>query len=332
MARLISAITAPLRRLARLFGRTAPPGDPAPPDEPATRDGSFVDTGRGRSVPYRIWTPQGADGPAPAVIFSHGLGGSRAAAPYLGRALAEAGYWGVFIQHQGSDARLIEGLAGQGEIRQALQGSLANPGNMVNRFLDLPFVIDELERLNAEAGPFQGRIDTGRIGAAGHSYGARTVLAAAGQWIGLAGAEFKEPRLRAGVALSPSGGRGPGENDPLPAEHFAAIDIPLLHVTGTEDRTDLVDSDFDPYVRTLPFQHIPCDDQFLLVLHGARHNDFSGTLQGGDPAPDNRYTIITSEVAVLFFDAYLKGEETAWYNLRNLLAEHLDPEDYYEFR
>jgi len=330
-------ITAPFRALARLFGRhPATPSGPLP--EAAAQatgqpeEGLFLDRARGRSVPYRLWHPLEAADPAPVVIFSHGLGGSRAAAPYLGRALAEAGYWGVFIQHLGSDARLIEGLSGAEDVRQALQQSLIDPNNMVNRFRDLSFVIDALEELNAAPGPLRGRIDCSRIGAAGHSYGARTVMASAGQAIGRMGPQFKDPRVRAGVLLSPSGGRGPGVDEVIPAEHYAAIDIPLLHITGTEDRSDLVgDSDFDPFIRTLPFQEIPAGDQFLLVLHEARHEDFSGMRQG-EPAPDTRYTVIVAEVAVLFFDAYLKGSETAWYNLRNKLGEHLDAEDYYEFR
>jgi len=160
------------------------------------------------------------------------------------------------------------------------------------------------------------------------------VLAVAGQAVGPAGPAFKDPRVRAGLALSPSGARGHGGDDLIPPEHYAAVDIPLLHVTGTEDRLGegQEDADFDPYLRTLPFQRIPAADQFLLVLHGARHDDFSGTIRGGDPAPDSRVTIITAEAACLFFDAYLQGRETAWYNLRNKFAEFLDPDDYYEFR
>lgn len=343
MHRLLALIAAPFRALAGVIRRAAgageavtapsPAPDTAPHAAPAVpEEGVFLDMERGRSVPYRLYPPEGADGPAPVVIFSHGLGGSRDAAPYLGRALASAGYWGVFIQHQGSDARLLDEVTGREAIREALRASLADHSNMVNRFLDIPFVIAELERLNAGPGPFAGRIDTARIGAAGHSYGARTVMAAAGQAIGAMGPGFKAPQLSAGLVLSPSGGRGPGENEPIPAEHYAAIDIPLLHVTGTEDRPVLVDNpDYDPFIRTLPFQNIPAGDQFLLVLHGARHDDFSG-LDKGRPAPDSRVSIITAEVAVLFFDAYLKGGETAWYNLRNKLAEYLDAEDYYEFR
>lgn len=109
------------------------------------------------------------------------------------------------------------------------------------------------------------------------------------------------------------------------------IDIPILHVTGTRDAPFNRGPDFDPFIRTLPFQQIPAGDQYLLVFDGAEHEDFSGTARGRE-APETRYTIITAEVALLFFDAYLKDSETAWRNLRAKMPEFLDPVDYFEFR
>lgn len=301
--------------------------------EIAIEDGTFVDNSRGRSVPWRLYFPrQATTAPAPVVIFSHGLGGSREAAPYLGQALAEGGYWGLFIQHQGSDIRLVESASGPEEVRSLLLKSLHDPSNMVNRFLDVPFVMDELERLNWEQGSYQDRFDLKRIGIAGHSYGARTVLAVAGQAIGPMNASYKDTRIRAAVALSPSGGRGMNDSEVVPPEAYSAIDIPILHITGTEDRLPLGGGeDFDPYIRTLPFQYIPNDDQYLIVLHGAEHDDFSSTRQGRRVS-GNRYTMLTAEASLLFFDAYLRDSESAGINLRNHLAEHLDREDYYEFR
>lgn len=332
MLHLIAKFFGFLRRL--LTGRRAEEVVPAAPPEVALppNEGVFVDTTRGRSVPYRLYPPEKVTGPAPVVVFSHGLGGSRNGAPYLGKALAEAGYWGIFLQHHGSDEKVYAGLQGYSAISKALLDSLRDPANMVNRFRDIPFVLDELERLNTEEGPFQGRFElSAGVGLAGHSYGARTVLAAAGQTIGPVGAEFKDPRVAAVVALSPSGGRGIGGEELLPADHFAAIDIPVLHVTGTEDTPPLAETEFDPYIRTLPFQHIPVDEQYLLVFGGAKHDDFSGMARG-KPAPDNRYTVTLAETACLFFDAHLKGSEPAWYNLRNRISEFLEEGDYYEYR
>jgi pimeloyl-ACP methyl ester carboxylesterase len=47
------------------------------------------------------------------------------------------------------------------------------------RLDDLKFVVDELERLNAESGgPFAGKLDTARLAIAGHSLGGMTALPA----------------------------------------------------------------------------------------------------------------------------------------------------------
>ncbi len=311
--------------------------DEATPDAPLgdgrSDVGAFVDTERGRSVPWRLYAPKkkSAD-PIPLVIFSHGLGGSRDGAPYLGTALAEAGYFGLFIQHQGSDIRLLEDAEGPEAAKSALLESTLDPANFNDRLADVGFVLDEIERANEADGPYHGRIDVDRIGIAGHSYGARTVLALAGQSIGPFSASFKDPRIRAALALSPTGAIGMNEDEIVPADNYAEIDIPILHVTGTEDRLPLSTADFDPYIRTLPFQQIPAGDQYLIVLNGAEHEAFSGTVKGKEAAADTRYTVITAEAALLFFDAYLKDDDDAYFNLRNRLAEHLDREDYLEFR
>ncbi|MFP4069680.1 MAG: hypothetical protein ACLFVC_05810 [Opitutales bacterium] len=55
-----------------------------------------------RSIPVRIFLPAGTD-PAPVILFSHSLGGSRAGSNYLGEHWSSRGYVTVFLQHPGSD-------------------------------------------------------------------------------------------------------------------------------------------------------------------------------------------------------------------------------------
>jgi predicted dienelactone hydrolase len=94
-------------------------------------------------VIYQDWTLAGK-APYPTVIFSHGLGGSREAAGYLGEYLARQGYLCIFVQHPGSDASVWEPYKNQGmkAIREHLKTS-ANPENLINRAGDISFVIDE---------------------------------------------------------------------------------------------------------------------------------------------------------------------------------------------
>src|SRR6185369_12351749 len=63
----------------------------------------WSDAQRSRTVPVRIYMPTTGAAPFPVVIFSHGLGGSRDAAEYLGDEWSKHGYLCVFVQHEGSD-------------------------------------------------------------------------------------------------------------------------------------------------------------------------------------------------------------------------------------
>lgn len=290
--------------------------------------GTFRDRARGRLVPFRMYMPEPPAGPspepAPVVIFSHGLGGSRDAAPYLGHALARAGYFGVFIQHPGTDSSLLDGAETPQEIQQRLAMAVMVPGNMIDRFSDLPFVLDQLERMNASS-TLAGRLDLSRIGMIGHSYGARGTMAAAGQAFGFHGTRFKEPRIRAGVPLSPNVTVGPGQSL---AGIYDAIDIPLLHVTGSGDGM-MGDVDFDPLSRTIPYRTIGAPDQYLLVLDGASHSTFSGRVDDGDGGEVQE---VIALLVVLFLNAHLRGDAAAREELRRDFAYRLAPEDIFEFK
>ena len=73
-----------------------------------TTDLEPLDSDRNREVPVKIYlTP--SNEPQPVVLFSHGLGGSRNASPYLGNHWAENGYIAVFVQHKGSDSSIRNG-------------------------------------------------------------------------------------------------------------------------------------------------------------------------------------------------------------------------------
>jgi len=199
------------------------------------------------------------------------------------------------------------------------------------------FALDQIEHMNRQ-GRLAGRLDTGRIGMAGHSYGARGTMAAAGQRMGVHGTRFKEPRIRAGVVLSPAlpGGRG---TQAAASGVYDAIGIPLLHITGTEDGMPLAGTAFDPVTRTLPFRRIDRTDQYLLVLDGATHDTFGGGRPRGKSAPGlppgperQRHERAVADATVLFFDAYLKDAPAARRRLHNGFAASLAPGDRFEVK
>ena len=53
------------------------------PRKAETVDTAVADASRSREIPLRVYLPA-TMAPAPVVLFSHGLGGSRAGNPYLG--------------------------------------------------------------------------------------------------------------------------------------------------------------------------------------------------------------------------------------------------------
>ena len=301
-----------------------------------TEPDAFRDHTRRRSVPYKVYEPETQE-PAPVVLFSHGLGGTRDAAPYLGEALAAAGYWGIWLQHPGSDRSVMKGAGSRDEAFARLKQSMIDPSNMRDRFLDLPFVLDELERQNTQPGSrFAGRLDLSRgVGLAGHSYGARSVMAAAGQRLPRIGLGYREPRVRAGIALSPSATRMPGMVEQTnPAADYERIEIPLMHVTGTLDGAGPgmgATAEQDAPLRKLPFQLTRAPEQYLLVFEGATHGNFSGA-GPEESRPDTRYTRTTALAAVLFFNAYLKGDAAARDALRQEFPGQLEPGDEFEYK
>jgi predicted dienelactone hydrolase len=269
--------------------------------------GEWIDLNRdGREVPWKIYLPKEATTPAPVVIWSHGGGGSREGAEYLGRHLASHGYAAVHIQHHGSDIEVLRRAGGRQGLLDALQG---NQGATVQRFKDVPFAVDRIDAMNRE-GPLAGRLDTTSIGMSGHSFGAITTLAVAGQKARAFGRRFAVPAFKAAFAMSPS----PPRDGTPPEEAFSDLLMPVFHLTGTADASPL--ADFEPEQRQVPFRSNASVDQYLLVLENGVHATFSGrtSMPGGRdiayPGIERHHELIKI-AALAFWDAYLKGDATA---------------------
>lgn len=272
-----------------------------------TRLTNWTDPRRDRVLPIKLYLPEG-DGPFPVVIFSHGLGGSREAAPYLGEHWAAHGFIGVFVQHPGTDRSLLQGVQSREDAVERLNDRTRDIESARARFEDIPFVIDEIERQSA-AGLLAA--DPSRIGMSGHSYGAATTIAVLGRRFGPRG-DFTELRIDAGIALSPT---APPRRVPerMHARLYDRMDTPMLHLTGTEDIA-AVQPDVDPAARTIPFQMIPEGEQYLVVFDGGDHSVFGGRRGMRDGSvPDGHPEIqaMTAEITTAFWQAYLNGDEAA---------------------
>lgn len=272
------------------------------------------DEKRDREVPIKVYW-NGEPEPKPVVLFSHGLGGSRENNAYLGEHWASAGYVAVFMQHAGSDEKVWK--TARPLQRMAALKSAASLQSSQDRIKDVSFVIDQLTAWNEKAShPLHNRMDLEHIGMSGHSFGAVTTLAVAGQKLPL-NRSFEEERIDAFVAFSPQPGKG------LPADRgFGHLVKPMLCMTGTEDASP-IDPSLDPARRREVYAALPKGDKYELVLDGAEHSAFGDNrgLRSRNRNPKHHPAI--QQVSLRFWDAYLKGDDSAkqWLQSNRPLSE-----------
>ncbi len=268
----------------------------------------WFDQKRNRKIPVKFYFPKDAKGPFPVIVFSHGLGGSRDGYSYLGRHWAEHGYVALYLQHAGSDIDVWQNVA-PGEVMEALRQAAAQPTNAAARVLDVTFALDQLEALNKGPGPVRGLLDLERIGMAGHSFGAMTTLAIAGQVFftptGVA-ISAPDPRVKAALAMSSP---VPKKKEQWPAA-FAKIRIPCLHMTGTEDAMPIGQS--SAAERRVPFDRSTQADNYLITFAGGDHMVFVGlTRNAGRAEKDAIIQSLVKNSSLAFWDAFLKGNTAA---------------------
>jgi predicted dienelactone hydrolase len=297
---MIAALLAPLVALA------APStGHPPQPvfEAPQVCDGSLPARGDAtRAIPVRVRLPAGR-GPHPVILFSHGLGGSVEAGTRWAAAWTAAGFAVIHIQHPGSDALLWRGLKGQEALAALRKGMDAK--QFIARIGDVRTVLDAVGGTGRIGACPLSRLDAGRIGIAGHSFGAQTVQAMAGQQFRTPGGlvSMADPRIRAAIAFSPA----PAKAEPDESA-FGKIAIPFLSVTGTRDEVPGI-TNVKPQDRTRPFHAMPPGSKYLLVLDGADHMVFSGGEQRRPAtSTDTRIERVVTETSVAFWKAMLEGK------------------------
>lgn len=254
-----------------------------------------------RAIPVRVYLPA-ARTPAPIVLFSHGLGGSREGNVFMGEHWAKRGYVAVFMQHLGSDSSVWRD-APKGETMHAMNSAASYRSYRV-RVLDVHATLDHLQAWNADAAsPLKGRLDLKRIGMSGHSFGALTTQAVAGQWRPVL--KMRDKRIIAAVMFSPS---VPARGDVEKA--FASVDIPWLLMTGTNDNALIGTSDAES--RLLVYPALPPGGKYELVLEGAEHSAFTDRALPGDKEPrnPNHHKAILA-LSTAFWDAYLRKDAAA---------------------
>jgi predicted dienelactone hydrolase len=261
------------------------------------------DEARSREIPVRVYLPANTS-TAPVVLFSHGLGGSRANSAYLAEHWAARGYVCTFMQHPGSDETVWRGkplTERMAELRQA-----AGLQNFMLRAKDVPAVLDQLARWNDdEMSELKGRLDLSHVGMSGHSFGAVTTQAVSGQHYPLGGTSLTDKRIKAAVAFSPS---APRAGDASPS--FGDVKIPWMLMTGTKDVAPIGGATVE--TRLAVFPALPPGDKYELVLYNAEHSAFGDRNLPGDKEkrnPNHHRLILALSTA--FWDAYLRDDPQA---------------------
>ena len=285
-------------------------------------------TSTGRRVPIMVHLPVGT-GPFPVVVVSHGAGGDWNT--HFGQAqdLAAHGYAVLCVQHVGSDRDRLK--AGGLRLMKTIEAMTHDADEVLTRPKDIGFALDRAEEWNRSHDRMRGRLDLGRVGVMGHSYGAYTTMASCGmrpalQWLtprvepgsGI-GPDLRDPRVKCGIALSPQGTGEPF----FVAESFATLRVPLLGITGSRDDQQAGKPASD---RRDAFALWPKGDHRLVWIEGAQHNDFtsaSGSTGRSLPSPGrDDVQPLTRAATLAFLDLHLKSDAGA---AKRLTAESLEP-------
>lgn len=286
--------------ISSAFAQAEPSGyDPlkVSEDEVVSKAYNVEDAARDRVIPLRVYFPSGAD-PAPVVIFSHGLGGSCDNNPYLGNHWAKRGYAVIFVQHPGSDESVWKDVPAKD--RMAALKSAASLKAYRDRVNDVPVAIDALGVWNVEEEhALFGRLDLEHIGMSGHSFGAKTTQAMAGEKLGGGRLSFVEKRIDAAVMMSPS-----GTNFGDPVAVFSEITIPCLLMTGTLDTSSIGGTSAKARLEVFPYVG---GSAWQVVFDGARHSDFGQRVGRREGEFHQRILALTTA----FWDTHLKADEEA---------------------
>src|ERR1700730_2485109 len=266
------------------------------------------DDKRNKDVRVRIFYPVMA-GKYPVIVFSHGAGGSDTCCESLTRHWATYGYNTIQPIHDDSVVQRRSSGDENTRFPQAVREALKNPALWESRPRDISFLLESLAALQKRVAGLNGKIDTSRVGVAGHSMGAYTAEAIAGALVDLpdhAGQNFSDPHAKAILCLSP---QGPGQFG-LTAHSFANISLPFMGVTGSL-------ANLGPLANAawhkIPFERSQPGDKYEVFIQGASHMSFI-TAETVNSARSSQAAAIlgyTNSASLALWDAYLKDDSAA---------------------
>jgi predicted dienelactone hydrolase len=294
------------------------------------------DTSRKRQFAVDLYLPfsakppvQSPVQPSPVIVISHGVAESRETFAYAAQHLVSYGFAVAVLEHPGSDSKKFQqyfsGFAGPPEAEE-----------LINRPLDVKFLLDELQRRSERNENLKGRLNLQQVGAIGHSLGGYTALTLASGnlnfpqlrkdcfpnrslnlsvFLQCRGAELppinyslSDPRIKAVMALNPLNSTIIGKTG------LSKIKIPVMLVGGSQDI-------FTPAVpeQIRPFTWLRTGDKYLAIIENGTHFSVSEDLKQEEnilpvpesligPNPAIAQTYIKA-LSVAFFQTYLSNQQ-----------------------
>jgi len=226
-----------------------------------------------------VWKPANT-GKAPLVIFSHGFGGFASQSGYIMRAMANAGYLVIAVDHKDAHGSPETDYRPQVSFSKFKEWS---DKTYIDRHDD---IVKLIAALHADP-TWNQRIDWTELALCGHSLGGYTALGLAGAW-----PSWKIPGVKAVIALSPY---------TLPFTATGALNklqTPVLYQGGTKDFgiTPFVKRPGGAYSQTSSPAYFVEFDQF---------NHFTWTNFNRDLEKQKE----VNYYCIAFLDKYLRGKD-----------------------
>ena len=272
--------------------------------------------GRGEDLLVRVSAPAtGRD--LPVIVFSHGFGSSADGYGPLVDYWAAHGF--VVVQPTHLDSR----------VRALPAEDPRTPEIWRLRAEDLRHAIDQLDAVAGAVPGLGGRVDSGRIAVAGHSWGAQSASMLLGARVAGAEEDWSDSRVSAGVLFAITG-TGGADLSPFAAEHFPFMSpgfeemkTPALIVAG--DRDDSMLSVRGPDWFTDAYRLSP-GEKSLLTVFGAEHS------LGGIPGYEARETTdenpdavaLQQRVSTAYLRTVLVPGDESWAGIEGGLAGRVE--------
>jgi predicted dienelactone hydrolase len=258
----------------------------------ATQDLDLHDAARGKDLPIRVYIPAPAShaamaaGKLPLVIFSHGSGGDRRAAPKLLGHWASYGYVVIAPTHADSASLQRKQNRSAGRSQRQVKTGVNHQGRL-DRVADLKLILDRIPELERRIPQLAGRVEAARVAVTGHSAGAMSAMQIGGLVQDSSYSDLRDPRVRCVILLSGAGRTDKMKFDPQAWDNFT---LPALVITGSLDYAG--SSDQTPESYRDPFEQGPATgDKYLLFITGATHMSFAGNLAARTPEQQRQLSV-----------------------------------------